>query len=676
MELQDFAQNLQQDVYQDADLEGEESLRHEAFTRRMIEELTEAGEVDDGITCYHKGRGLEVSGYSFSEDGESLDLFVTLYTDSVPPSRIGKADVESAYRRAGTFLSKSLSDYCLTLEEASPVFDMALRIRDGRKEIGRVRIFLLTDAVSTFDPSTAGEIDGYPVTYHLWDIERLFRYVSSGLRHEPIEIDFIREFGEALPCLVAPDLDPEYDSYLAIIPGEVLYAIYSRFGARLLELNVRSFLQARGKVNRGIRRTILEEPDRFLAYNNGITATASSADIVPMAQGGVGIGSVKDFQIVNGGQTTASIYQAVRTDRADIKAVYVQTKLTVIGRDEVKRLVPLISRYANSQNKINEADFSANDPFHVRLEELSRTVWAPAIDGTQKQTRWFYERARGQYQDAVGREGTPARKKQFKVVHPPAQKFTKTDLAKFENTWAQLPHLVSQGAEKNFREYTIRKADAQKVEPDQQYFERLVAKAILFRRAEKIVAALRLGGYRANIVTYSLAYIANRTAARVDLDRIWRSQEISDSLRKTIEVVALEVHSVITNPPGGKNVTEWCKRLDCWESVRNLIVDLPSDLSLDLLGHAVAPTSPEPDPLLSEVDRALVASVANVEADRWFALSAWAKETSHLEPWQRGLAFSLGRLAGRGKAPSIKQAKQGSKILEESARLGFLYNQY
>lgn len=672
MELEEFALNLQQDVYQDADLEGEESLRHEAFTKRMIEELTEAGEIDDGIACYHRARGLEVSGYSFSEDGESLDLFVTLYTDTVPPSRVGKADIEGAFRRLTSFLSRSLEDYCLMLEEASPVFDMALRIREGRRQISRLRVFLLTDAVSTFDPPPDGEIDGYPVTFHLWDIERLFRCVSSGLRHESIEIDFVGEFGEPLPCLMAPDLDPEFDSYLAIIPGKVLYSIYARFGARLLELNVRSFLQARGKVNRGIRKTILEEPDRFLAYNNGITATASFAEIVAMADGGLGIGSVKDFQIVNGGQTTASIYQAVRTDRADIAAVYVQTKLTVVGRDEVKRLVPLISRYANSQNKINEADFSANDPFHVRLEELSRTVWAPANDGTQKQTRWFYERARGQYQDAVGREGTPARKRQFKLVHPPAQKFTKTDLAKFENTWSQLPHLVSQGAEKNFREYTIRKADGQKVEPDQQYFERLVAKAILFRRAEKIVAALRLGGYRANIVTYSLAYIANRTAATVDLDRIWRSQGISDSLSDAIEAVALGVHSVITNPPGGKNVTEWCKRLDCWERVRKLEITLSAELKSDLLSPGAAPAKPD-DELLSDTDRSLLGSIAAVEADFWFALSAWAKETSNLEPWQRGLAFSLGRLAGRGKEPSVKQAKQGARILEEAARLGFLH---
>ncbi|MBR8834023.1 MAG: AIPR family protein [Stigonema ocellatum SAG 48.90 = DSM 106950] len=186
-----------------------------------------------------------------------------------------------------------------------------------------------------------------------------------------------------------------------------------------------------------------------------------------------------NLQIVNGGQTTASIYQAVKKDKADISNIYVQAKLSVVVPEKVNEIVPLISRYANNQNKVSEADFSANDSFHIKIEELSRTIWAPAVDGTQRQTRWFYERARGQYLDAKGREKTLAKKAAFTSMHPTSQKFTKTDLAKFENTWQQLPHLVSLGAEKNFRELTIKLANRGKFQPDEDYFKRLVAKAIL-----------------------------------------------------------------------------------------------------------------------------------------------------------------------------------------------------
>lgn len=301
-----------------------------------------------------------------------------------------------------------------------------------------------------------------------------------------------------------------------------------------------------------------------------------------------GIQSVSDFQIVNGGQTTASLYQAAKRDRADLSDVFVQAKLTVVSAEEVAAFVPLVSRYANSQNKVNEADFSANDPFHVELEKVSRTVWAPAADGTQRLTQWFYERARGQYQDAINREGTPGRQRQWKSVHPPQQRFTKTDLAKFENTWAGLPHVVSLGAEKNFREFTIRLPKMRSTPVDLQYFQALVGKAILFRRAEKLVGAQNFGGYRANIVTYGLAKLFQLTDDRIDLRAIWQRQDVSPTLKEALVAVAQVVHGIITNPPGGRNVTEWCKKEACWDRVRAAPVTLPPGLGDELLTAALA----------------------------------------------------------------------------------------
>ena len=313
--------------------------------------------------------------------------------------------------------------------------------------------------------------------------------------------------------MLAEQDDSDYQTILAVVPGDVLMDVYGEYGSRLLQLNVRSFLQARGKVNQGIRRTILDEPDRFLAYNNGISATASAVKLTSMPDGGLGIQSLDNLQIVNGGQTTASLYHAAVKDRANIDHIQVQMKLTVVEPDRLDEIVPLISRYANSQNKVNEADFSANHPFHVEIEKLSRTIWAPAADGTQRQTRWFYERARGQYQDALSRAGTPARQRQFKETHPAAQRFAKTDLAKFEMAWDRLPHLVSLGAQKCFREFTIRLTDRADQSVDQAYFANLIAKAILFRRTEKLVSTLQLGGYRANVVAYVVALLSETQQA-------------------------------------------------------------------------------------------------------------------------------------------------------------------
>ncbi len=671
-ELNEFAIQLQQEIISIADTEDIESLRAEAFTQHMIDELIEAGELEDGTISYHAARGVEVSGFNLDDDG-TLDLFITIYTQLVPPETVGKGDVETAFKRLSKFLEKSFETYYTVLEEASPAFDMAEHIYECRRDIIRVRLYLFTDGLTTIDIIPDGKLNDLQISYHVWDIRRLYRYVSSGKHKEPIQIDFIEQFGSPLPCLQESDDKADYSAYLTILPGNILSTLYASYGSRLLELNVRSFLQAKGKVNQGIRRTILEQPERFLAYNNGISATASNIELVPLASGGIGIKSLSDLQIVNGGQTTASIFYTSRKDKADVSRLRVQAKISVVSPDEIANLVPLISRYANSQNKVSEADFSANEPFHVKLEALSRTIWAPAADGTQRQTRWFYERARGQYQDAITREGTPGRQRQFKEIHPTTQKFTKTDLAKFEMTWDQLPYIVSQGAQKCFTQFTLRLQKRGNFEVDQSYFHRLVAKAILFRQAEKIVAIQKFGGYRANIVTYTLASIYHCTAGRIDLDRIWKQQSIEQGLHNAIENVSHQVHEIIISPPGGKNVTEWCKRQECWNKVRDLIIDLPALLSDELI-----PIIPEGNTKidrgienLSHVEQQQIAQAATVPVETWYQLSKWAKETQNLHAWQRSLAFSLGQLLQNGKIPSIKQAKQGLIIFEEARRLGF-----
>ncbi len=676
-----FAANLIQEVINNSEAgeDGEDDegdcFREDVFTRLMIDYLTEAGELDDGDVCYHRTRGIKVNGYSINQDHGCLNLFISIHNQSVPPVTVTKQEVETAFSRLSNFLKKALKGYHQSIEETSTVFDLALHIHELRTQLSQVRLYLFTDGRTTLDAKNNETIENLTCSFHVWDIERTYRCMSSGKQRETIEIDFESQYGVAIPCLPMPASNSDYNAYMAIIPGEVLYKIYAEYGSRLLERNVRSFLQARGKVNKGIRQTILEEPHRFLAYNNGISATAEAVKLVDLPGGGKGIKFARDLQIVNGGQTTASIYQAVKKDKADISNIYVQAKLSVVVPEKVNEIVPLISRYANNQNKVSEADFSANDSFHIKIEELSRTIWAPAVDGTQRQTRWFYERARGQYLDAKGREKTLAKKTAFTSMHPTSQKFTKTDLAKFENTWQQLPYLVSLGAEKNFRELTIQLANRGKFQPDEDYFKRLVAKAILFRKTEKIVQLQQFGGYRANIVTYTLAYLSYKTAQRIDLDRIWKEQGLSAALQEAIKIVSQQVHQFIINPPGGRNVTEWCKKEECWKQIQAIEIEL----STEFLNELISVDKAKPNQIDKGIespdaeDLKLIAQISEVPADTWLHLARWAKETSNLQPWQRSLAFSLGRLAANSKSPSYKQANQGMKILQEAEQLGFKY---
>ena len=684
--LEQFAQDLQQSILADSGDEEAEDFVENVFTRRMMESLADAGEMTDGEVCHHQARGIKINGYAADYEDDRLDLVVSIHTGTEAPSRVEKARVEAAFRQVRGFLSGSLNGLHSKLEESSPAFALAQIVHSLKGKdapVSRVRVYLLTDGLVNAETPPQEDVEGLTVTHHVRDLEWLFNWESSGRTPDKIEIDFSVRLGMPLPCLAMPVENSEYQSYLAIVPGDLLMGIYSDFGARLLERNVRSFLQAKGAVNRGIRKTLADEPHRFLAYNNGLTATAESVHLTP---DGSAIARVSDLQIVNGGQTTASIFHASRRDRADLSKVYVQMKLSVVhDQAQLDGFVEKIAGYANSQNKVNIADFSANAPFHRRMEELSRNIWAPVASGAQNQTRWFYERARGQFADARNREGTSAKIRTWDKLHPRSQMFAKTDLAKFENTWMQRPHSVSRGAQTNFAEFTVELSRRPSFEPDARYFQHMAAKAILFRRAEKIIGALNYGGYRANIVTYTLAYLSHTTKQCIDLDSIWKTQEVSSALRLAIETVSKHVHSYITNPPGGRNVTQWCKRDSCWQGVRALKIELPDEFKKEL--RLFGKNQPleiglekVPDQANSSIDspgeddKANIDAASEVSSQGWLALSAWAKATGNLEPWQRKLTFDIGRRIAGGATPSHKQAHYGLQALEQARELGFNEN--
>tara|TARA_B100000315_G_scaffold65392_1_gene59358 strand:+ start:1901 stop:3940 length:2040 start_codon:yes stop_codon:yes gene_type:complete len=671
--LKKFSDDRLQEVIAASDGEEEGEFRLDQFTYMAADYLIDAGEVDDINICYYKSRGLQMNGYSVSQDEDCIDLFITIFNQQSPPLNVGKVQCETAFKQAESCLKKGFEGFHTSLEEASESYDVFQRIHELRKQVTRCRIYLLTDGIVKHESFDAEDIGDVTVSLNVWDIERIYRFASSGKKFEPIEIDFEEDFGKAIPCLSLMDPDSDYKGYLAVIPGAVLAGIYERFGPRLLERNVRSFLQARGKVNKGIRKTIIEEPHRFFAYNNGITATADNIEFKQEENGSQAIKKIKNLQIVNGGQTTASLFHTVKKDKAEIDGIYVQTKLSVIPATHLEEIVPLISRYANSQNKVNEADFYANDPFHVKIEELSRIVWAPSTDGTSRQTKWFYERARGQYLDAKAREGTPARKRQFESMYPSRQKFTKTDLAKYENTWMQLPHIVSLGAQKNFSDFSIRLREKGRVDSDQSFYEHLIAKAILFKKTEKIVSEQDYGGYRANIVTYSLAWLSHHTSQRIDLGAIWKEQSLLPVLQETIRSISVFVQEIITNPPSQKNVTEWCKKKECWGKIKNEKFKIDRGFESELIDIGYSPTV-SPDRGIegpNEEEKKLIDEIRKVPADRWKKIAKWAKETNNLKPWQRGLAFSIGRLCSQSNPVSPRQAVQGMKLLEEAIRLGF-----
>lgn len=572
-----------------------------AFVEDAGRRLTEAEEFTDFQRCQLSrpmsgGAAMQVDGYAFDDADGSLALVIADFAGAEDMSPVASSETKERFGMVERFVTAAMAGDLTRAGNPSgdPGIGLAADIVRLQPGISRLRLYLVTDGLADFgdDMAEASVLAGIPVERHVWDVARFHRAWTSDSGRDDLEVDFRNSAGKGIPALHAGSVDRDYEGYLCTISGGVLAAIYERHGSRLLEGNVRSFLSTKGKINAAIQQTIADRPEMFFAYNNGIAATAEAVEFDPDSGS---IVSAVNLQVVNGGQTTASLAAAVRAG-LDVSKVLVQMKLSVLSPARASELIPLIARFANSQNKVNESDFFANHPYHLRLEQLSNRVLAPAPEGGEG-TRWYYERSRGQYvneQKNLGKED----KKRFLDRNPKSQLLTKLDVAKLENTWKGMPHKVSCGAQKNFvffAGWLAKRWNENDSVFDDQYFRDLVAMAILFRQTEQIVTdhPWYQGAYRANIVTYTLAVLQftvlkKGKGRQLDLGEIWERQDVSPALREQIAVTARAVLAVLTDPGRPRaNVTEWAKQEACWERARDAAVPL-SQAVIDELFDPIA----------------------------------------------------------------------------------------
>lgn len=404
MDVNEFRADMLEEVHLNATMNG--TTPHEEFLALYVSALTDAEELGDFEQIAFEGigsnrRNIQIDGYCFDELDNCLDIVICPFSDSVDIETLTATGASTWFRRAQAFVEESRSGFLLkNAEESSPGYGLAVDIKSRYAHVSRFKFFILTDMVmsSRISEIAGAEIDGIPVEYHIWDIARLQALQASKSGKEEVVIH-LKDFSEnGIPCLEAGSTS-EYTAYLCNIPGKVLADLYNTFGSRLLEGNVRSFLTVKGKINKGIRNTILNEPSMFFAYNNGIAATASEVELEE-SQSGTSIVGITGLQIVNGGQTTVSLATALLDDKGradDLRNIFVPMKLSVVTPEKAIGLIPNIAKYANAQNKVSDADFFSNHAFHIRMEEFSRRLIAPAVMGNQYGTVWYYERARGQY---------------------------------------------------------------------------------------------------------------------------------------------------------------------------------------------------------------------------------------------------------------------------------------
>ena len=680
--LEEYHSELLQDVL--AGAQASAMLSEDQFFERTTKLLTDAGEIEtaDRVSYRNPSRGLRVDGYGgdpLTEDGV-LSLISLDYAQSDEIGSLTNSDMQTAFRRMENYLRRSLdSGFRGQLEETSPGFGLADLIAKRWDRISRVRLFLVSNRVlsSRVDGRDDSDLSGTPIGYSVWDLSRMHRYETSGAEREDIIVN-LHESGGPLPVLPAHMESADYEAYLAVVPGRQLAAIYAQWGTRLLEQNVRVFLQARGKVNRGIRNTIEQDPDMFFAYNNGITATAEGVEIADTLEGKA-LTSIKNFQVVNGGQTTVSINAALRNKDVDLNRVFVQMKLSIVDPKKALEIVPKISEYANTQNRVNPADFFANHPYHVRMEGFSRRLLAPAVDGSFRESKWFYERARGQYQDARGYLSAQNRR-QFDLTFPKSQVFTKTDLAKFENVWRGKPEIVSRGAQKNFADFASHigsEWNRHETQFNELYYRTIVAKAIIFREMERLVSQQDWyqGGYRANIVAYAIAKLGHEVSRRnklVNFEAIWRDQQLSPAIREALTLAAKVAHDIVVAPPPNmRNVTEWAKQQACWSRVSSTPMDLPEEFQSELLRPndvVVTQSDAVKDQRMLNGIEAQTA-VVNAGPDFWGRAYDWGTQLQQLSPDERSILTVA--MSMPNKVPSDKQCARLLEVLSRLQEEGF-----
>ena len=567
LELDDFRSDLLASAASRA--EAHATGIREAFVGEVLERLRDAGELPDAEECSERvdgqrNRRLEIDAFAFDEADESLNLFISVLdggADNVSAITLTDAREQGFNRLLGVF--ERARDGWLTsnIEESRPLWALAKRI-EGSARPSALRLHVVTDrpiSERLREIAPAETREGIPITFQIWDVTRLKRIHEARNARDDLFVDLseLREGG--LPVLRASVGGSDYDAYLAVMPGETLADIYIRHGSRLLEGNVRTFLGRRGNVNQGIANTLAKEAGHFFAYNNGIAATASAVTTKEGPGQTTLVTGITDLQIVNGAQTTASLAALRRDKKLPAGAVFVPMKLSVVAPEIAVDLVPRISRFANSQNSVRASDFFANHEFHRRIEQISRRILAPAIGGSQVQTHWYYERARGQHlNDQAGM--TPAKRDQFLRMNPKSQVITKTDLAKVESCFDLLPDVACKGAEKSFVAFADRVTEAWKDERKRSlytddWYRAAAARMILFRAAEAIVlkAPWYAPGTRSQVVAYTMARLSALGAelserGRLDFLKIWSAQAVDVVVIEQIYVIAEKMMGVLATP--------------------------------------------------------------------------------------------------------------------------------
>lgn len=491
------------------------------------------------------------------------------------------------------FFENVLKGFFKETEQSAVYTQAAVEILDSLSSIDKIHLFILsTNKIGgnvkdlLLQPLIfQGRV--FKVKLDVIDFDRIYKTKAELFEKDDIIIETSKYGVNGIPCIKADLGTDTYDSYLAVIPGEFLADIYDDYSSQLLESNVRSFLSFRGGINKGIRGTILNCRDKFFTYNNGISATAKSIECEFVDGEGLLIKKFVGLQIINGGQTTASLASTRIKDKASLRNIYVQMKLTVVKENDPE-FISNIAKFANSQNKVTSADLNSNHPYYTRIEELSRKIFAPAVNGNPYQELWFFERARGQYEQPMIKMTTKKQRDDYQKIRPKDKKFTKTDLAKFINSANMQPYYVSWGADVNatkFQEQIQTLWEKDNSQFNEYYYRELIGMAIIYKSLERIISKqdwyIENRAYRPQLVTYTFAkfvYEVKNIKMNIDYKAIWECQAIPSVMEKELATISRLSFDNMYGRREISNISTYCKTKQCWERLRDVKYNLSKEV--------------------------------------------------------------------------------------------------
>lgn len=645
-DYEEYKSEFLESLRADSAISGSDTV--DEFLTRTLGMLVDYDEIQDPqrIGCGDKrcsgNHVMRADGYCFDETDHSLVLVISDFQDSHDTDNLTMSRVDDLYWRMYYFLNEicngRMEDY---FDDSDDILKVARLIRkrmnalaDDPEQILKVKLYIITNkdlspdllnqnlletkirktkgqkSVKTTKKIKKSDFEGKPLEINLWSPERFYEKEKS-LNNDPIVIDFETDYHSVgIPCIkgnIGENLG--YEAYIAIIPGKLLADIYINHGSKVLEGNVRAFLGTSGSksVNSGIRRTINNEPNKFFTYNNGIATTAADVETQEI-DGQLYITKIVDLQIINGGQTTASLAEAVlKKTNTELDGIFVPMKLTVIDDRETEnedgvrfydQMVQAIAKYANSQNKVTAADLFSNDPFHIWMEKSSKRWLAPSAKYAIP-TGWYYERSRKRYQQELFKIKSVVDQKRFQAKFPKDQLITKEQLGMYLTTMAQRPHIVAKGKNfviKEFNTIITQEYRANKAVFNEFYFKKCICAAIIYRTVDNYLETnkdsakkqtgfwYKAGGYKLDIVPYSIAKILHSIPKGYTLnwDYIWNHQMVSPAFMREIELVTKMTNDFICDSHG-IIVTEYCKKEDTWVAFRDTVSYTPSDRFIDEL---------------------------------------------------------------------------------------------